>query len=150
MSICDREVEQLNYVDLARSDTDSALNSQEAPWLTWAKEQLIELRELKEAEDSDCLPLSPAIMIAGEAVLQMVLSKIPNLCPPYIALEENGGLLFGWRRGPKSIDIEIVSRYQVQYLYRDRTGSGQEEAGVLLFPTIPIPLLLRFTEFVGD
>jgi hypothetical protein len=149
MAVCDREIQTVNYADPAPADTEASLQGTSSAWIDWAKEQIRELSELEEDWDEDgAQRMNPSVKSAGEAVLKTILDHVPTVPAPYIALEPNGCLLFEWRSGEKSIDIEVMSRYEVQYLYRDRSASPPAcEPGVLFYPRLPGSLLQQLAGF---
>jgi hypothetical protein len=149
MAVVDREIQPISYADPAPADTEAGQFDESASWIVWAKKQLEELSDLAEDWDGDgAQRMNPSVRNAGEAVLKTIIDKVPTVPPPYIALEPNGCLLFEWKFENKSVDIEVISRYEVQYLFRDRSVLTPVcEPGVLFYPEVPVSLLRQLAGF---
>lgn len=144
----ENEIFSLNYKNPAPSETDKT-EAESGSLSEWAARKLTKFTVDVSEIDLELEPLSLEISKTGLAVVQQLVRSIPNLRSPSITVEPSGALLLVWSRESLKVYIEIRSRYEVQFLVRDRAAK-LNESGHFLQTSSPEVLYRALVQTCGS
>ena len=110
-------------------------------WFQWATNELSKLESLPKDWDGDgSIPPPSRVLQVCEAVLSEFGKINSGLSAPYIVPAVDGRVLFEWRIGARTLNVEVTTNMNVAFLFRDRELNVSSK-GLLLPHYFPTPFV---------
>jgi|AGTN01.2.fsa_nt_gi hypothetical protein len=122
----------------------------EFSWHRWALDELENINRLSEGWDGDQAPRPDRLMVASACgFVDFLGNYIIGIPSPCISLSPNSTIVFSWKQGERTIDMEFKNSDTVAYYFKNR-ATKEKRPGILRHNKFDEYILSRLKELADS